>query len=142
MVKSKLTTKQKSRIREWVRRLRSGKWHQAQDQLAKKDKYRHVSYCCLGVAEKQAIDSGVEGCALWGTGSLSIPSSSWVGLGTVNPMLKVPSHLQKKAGSKTFITAVVLNDLRKFSFKQIADCIEFTYLPDDWKKTLKERKVA
>lgn len=100
----------KKNIRKWVAALRSGKYRQSRGQLHGK-----FGHCCLGVAEEicpTKIDNFTE--------LLSSNVQKWLGIEKDNP------YLVLKSGKET--GAAEMNDLGHYSFNQIADAIERTYL--------------
>lgn len=137
-----MRTPNKERIRLLVDALRSGKYRQGRGRLARYYKAtKKVKYCCLGVACEVARDNGLEMQrtydALYNeynyilsptdrdSSLLPLGVQEWFGFGSSSPYLKVDQN-------KFFNTesASALNDSRGFSFLQIADAFERTYLTD------------
>lgn len=125
----------KENIRKWVEALRSGEYTQGKNALRDGDKY-----CCLGVAcdvydssrwdllpNFQASDGDRE-LYHYGEpsmfGFLPLEVAAWLGFKTdevaTNPFVRTPD------GEEAHLTG--LNDSENYSFAQIADCIERTYL--------------
>jgi hypothetical protein len=115
------------RIRLWYEALRSGEFEQGTRQLAyfstASDRWKH---CCLGVATAVAIrgDASLgqvqttEWCHL---GTMPNTVSEWYGIGAGgDPWLKLPYG----AG---YDRAACMNDIRDYSFDQIADAIARTW---------------
>ena len=136
----------KENIRKWVKALRSGRYRQTREVLKSTDGNKHAAYCCLGVACKLAYDEGLDfnlvdtfdNC-----NDLPDPVQKWFGFTNSNPNLKVNKSNNKvmskinKAKAKGFcrsrggrIGAIDLNDEANLNFKEIADCIECTYLSE------------
>lgn len=100
--------------KSWARALESGKYKQGHSQL-----YDGVGYCCLGVltdlyCKKFDVDFTQEY-----EGGVFLPPevSEWAGLGKdYDPAIT-------KKPSRGLIEASVLNDVDKYSFKQIAALI-------------------
>ncbi len=132
----------KARIRKWVKALRSGEYQQGKDALRKGDKF-----CCLGVAcdlyakahpEKvtwmyQEVRGGAESLGYIGyefpsgdpqVAVLPEPVMEWLGIEEDNPIL-IPTADDDSHDS---FCASELNDDENYSFAQIADAIEATYL--------------
>jgi hypothetical protein len=127
----------KENIQKLVNALRSGEYPQAKGALKNED-----GFCCLGVAcDIYAKEHRLE----WEKGnakgfdSLLLetalpPSQVWLWLGGdnefdyKNPSLEIPPHLQKKAQTCSKAHATTLNDNCDFTFEEIADCFEYTYL--------------
>jgi hypothetical protein len=120
----------KEHFREWVAALRSGKYEQGGLALGRVDN----TFCCLGVAcEVAGVPRAPGGkgkdCATYyygeegNSGSLPLEAQKWLGIHTNNPFVR---HLGRER------QLFILNDRVGLSFSQIADCIEQTYLPEDW----------
>ena len=129
----------KAAMRLWVDALRSGDYGQTTGVLC-----NGKDYCCLGVACEVAIKDGVDvlrtpkagECGVSGCGTCAsvsydgegavLPSSvcQWLGISALNPTLKAPGECGVTA------TASTANDTHKWSFAQIADAIENTFLTD------------
>jgi hypothetical protein len=107
--------------RLWSAALRSGKYRQGRDYLAKTDADGVVRYCCLGVLCELAIQAGVELTRrVTATGTVSYDNCQgtlpgvvvrWADLESDNPRLGVA-------------TAVRLNDDQRVSFERIADVVD------------------
>ena len=119
--------------------------------------------CCLGVACEVAIANRLDVVRTkrtglyWYSGSDGSGSSStlpavvvnWYGFDDDNPYLKVPDEVANEIDNEKFReeyssdhplhAAAELNDEYKFTFAQIADCFEATFLPDDWEVTCASR---
>lgn len=128
----------KERVRLLVKGLRSGEFGQARDVL-----HDQVTdgYCCLGVATVVAIRNGLgppTGNYLetsnyldWGVEHLHPAVVAWYGFDPHgreagdggNPSLQFDSEPGQ-------ISATVANDERRYTFDQIADAFERTYLQD------------
>lgn len=147
------------RRRSFIAALRSGQWKQTTGKLCHTYEGDR-SYCCLGVACEVAIADGLnihvnirEGRVGYGADGLSGSSTTtlpeeartWFGFAEENPWLKVPAETAAEIDSNLFhsylrngrecFTAVELNDEHKLTFLQIADCVEYTFLPEDWEVT-------
>jgi len=123
----------KENIQKWVDALRSGEYEQGKGGLRKK---KDNTFCCLGVA---CDISGVgdwktdnvwyleyyvdEDCG--GSSSADLPDqvSDWLGIPSGSPELKT------QVGEMT--DAITLNDDSGYTFSQIADAVERTYLNED-----------
>jgi len=118
----------KAKVKLWVDALRSGDYEQAQGQL--KDENR---FCCLGVlcdisnlddfswegdtfVDDNRMDSAIT--------ELPTEVSKWLGIGNFN----TNPDLIGKDGS-TF-SAAYLNDSAGYTFDEIADAVERTFLND------------
>jgi hypothetical protein len=149
--KLNLTDEHRQHLRNWVQALRSGEYVQTRNEL------RSVNggLCCLGVACEVAIRDGLNlrveqamakyrytdvlGCA--STTSLPASVREWYGGVNCEVRVLVPWVLVR-AVSRTgygahgnggqFSTGMNLNDEWRLTFDQIADCVEYTYLPEDW----------
>lgn len=114
--------------RRWVEALRSGKYKKTTGQLhvAQSTHSQPSGYCCLGVLTALAIEDGVEVPADWpGLAGLPSPVKDWAGLDSRFP--QVPFRHEALEADEIGLTA--LNDgdeldIRKRSFKEIADKIE------------------
>lgn len=108
------TDEQKENIRKWVKALRSGRYVQGKGQL------KGAGYCCLGVA-----------CEL----ELAEPNSerSWAAFPTRGSMEKSMGLCPdpKVRTNNGYITVARLNDEENYSFEEIADAIERTYLKEE-----------
>lgn len=114
----------KERIAEWVKDLRSGKFKQGERYLRQDDKF-----CCLGVGCETYTRLTGEGN--WSdkwfhptkeeSSGAYLPNSvrEFFGLGEANPII---------IGD---IMATHANDTLKWTFAQIADALEKTYLSDE-----------
>lgn len=127
----------KKNIRILVEALRSGEYIQGVGSL-KQIINNKVYHCPLGVAEECRIKSVKYGgkFRLGDDYSYYIPGADmylsaggqkWLGINNTNPYLKIPEHLQHKAQSLAKGT-IQLNDLYNFTFEEIADCFEHTFL--------------
>ena len=114
----------KENIRKWVEALRSGEYKQGRELLRVGD-----HFCCLGVA------CDVSNVGEWQRrtgitfeyeeemGMLPPAVRDWLGVASGDPVLYTPIGHGDKASQ--------LNDHDRFTFAQIADAIERTYLTDD-----------
>ena len=125
----------KENIQKWVDALRSGKYKQTTGTLS-----LDGSFCCLGVA------CDISGIGEWDSGVLEnetvdyitvdkngntqfddsiLPTniSEWLGTATCNPVLDI--------GDEESCEATELNDTMHYTFDEIADAIERTYLNED-----------
>lgn len=129
-------------MRKFVAALRSGDYTQGRKRLESIGENGVASQCCLGVACRVAIANGVEvAVTTFGnfetldtlfdgnTSYMSTKVSQWLGLDendysdvgwTGNPELLTEDG--------TAHSATELNDVRGYTFAQIADCFERTYL--------------
>lgn len=114
--------------------------------------------CCLGRACRVAMENGAglttmkyppndpsvlvfykqgtDSCITGNTSVLPPLVQEWLGIDEPNPWLKDVN----RQGDETGATA--LNDRYCYTFSQIADCFEATFLPEDWEKTLAARKES
>lgn len=128
--------------------LRSGNYKQQQGGL-RDGTGKKATYCCLGVLTDRFIKSKKKKWFKSNSGeyglydrlengdkgsfeSCSLPSEviDWSGLPYADPMLEIPPALQKKANGQSQQTAIHLNDTLAFTFNEIADCFEYTFLRD------------
>jgi hypothetical protein len=134
-----VTEEQKERMREWVRRLRSGEYQQGVHKLHTIDSQDNHRYCCLGVACEMAVEAGIvtshvrEGIVSrqivryhWDLGHfqetmLPSPVADWLGLTDVSPTVKWRS---------VDIAVATIND-DGVDFDTIANALEQAYLRDD-----------
>lgn len=130
----------KENIRKWVEALRSGKYQQMKGKLSD-----GKCFCCLGVACEVAIENGVkmnkivdnsgteieyQGQLDSSAGELPEDVSRWLDLVvddedgflrfSSDPKLPTPEHRN--------FSATTWNDSMEYTFAQIADLIEATYL--------------
>ena len=109
-------------MRKWVAALRSGDYKQGRGDLHIPDD----RYCCLGVACE------ISGLGKWReysyvidgmdyVGDLPVPVAEWLGLPTGSSGYGTDVELIDS-------TAISLNDRYDYTFEQIADAIERTYL--------------
>ncbi len=114
----------KKNIERWVIALRSGKYKQTRDVLHKV----RGGYCCLGVACEVAIKNKIEVEKIkagkeykYDQCSVSLPNSvsDWLGIESEDPLL----FSDRKKHSASY-----WNDSEKYSFKEIAKLIEYTFL--------------
>lgn len=160
-----LSTKQRNRIRNLVAALRSGKFKQGKSALNRlthpdhdETKKRVRKFCCLGVACEVSIKDGLKlergidldrqyetnpgenyqevGYKKPGDTHLDgtfLPNvvTKWYGFDSDDPVLETDTGRY---------SASTLNDVRGGNFDQIADAFERTYLPKDYKATVKTRK--
>lgn len=117
----------KENIRRWVEALRSGNYKQGKGYLQVVDEFS-VSYCCLGVA------CDISGLGKW---EHELDSHSYLGEEAV-----LPSHVRRWLGLDEDNPAVktldddwyglaYLNDRGGYTFNDIADAIERTWLGGD-----------
>lgn len=137
----------RERVRLLVDALRSGRFQQGYGHLRAKNEY-----CCLGVACEVAMENGIQLNVVPAAAphmvadqfdghSSDLPDAviGWYGFGyTSDPSLRMPPllHAQRverkqKVPSFSFASAIALNDTFKFSFDEIADCFEYTFLTGD-----------
>lgn len=133
-------------------------------QLVEHENYE-AGFCCLGVACEVAIANGLQlSTQALPDPSEKVPTRKlfmhydeemsllpeavqlWYGFADDNPDLKVPAEVGNEAGNEAFqeqwqedpdarFAAAELNDEYGFTFAQIADCFEYTFLPQDWEVT-------
>lgn len=139
-------------IRAWVDALRNDDFQQTSGYLKVIFPDATIGYCCLGVSCELALASGVEmsyaviavsfrdqetGTTYGFFGKtrhvLPYQVANWMGLPEGNPVImKVREQdLGTKAWCST-VSAVTANDSLHWSFSQIADCLEYTYLDGPW----------
>jgi len=129
----------RERMAEWIKALRSGDYRQGED-------YLHTSgteerFCCLGVACDLAVKEGVitaraahpeSGSGAWNYASDGeesfLPESvrSWLGLLSADPTVYLDEPLEEFGPATACVTD--LNDGERWTFDQIADALERTYL--------------
>lgn len=130
-------------LKRWIKALRSGDFKQARGQLAH-TRSGTTSYCCLGVLCELAADDQVverttdEDGIRYDRFSWSVPPPAvedWLGTSHYTVKLgKDLDMLSEDDGSYTAgeeISLIRLNDGYRFSFDQIADALEATYLADE-----------
>ena len=123
------------RIKLWTDELRS-------DTVGKQTTGRlrnEFGRCCLGVGADVAIKHQCH--TIWNGDCIEdfydrsnsdatfTPNVfEWYGLREYNPILKVPPHLEHKLDMNINSKhATTLNDVHKFTFAEIADCIDYTW---------------
>lgn len=125
----------KERVRLLIQALRSGRFKQGHSVLARVHDDESVSYCCLGVACRVALENGVEmevrirkspgGIAkdliFNGSGGyMPMSVKEWFGFEDTNPLLVKDDGFRDRAA--------VFNDELGLNLEQIADAFERTYL--------------
>lgn len=145
------------RLRALVAALRSGTYTQTTKALARVIARDEVHYCCLGVACEVAIADGLElpkspnvrGTVFYGAeGDLSdnvLPDAVelWYGFNDENPYLEIPDEILGDIDyefgpdhdGESLYAAAELNDEYGLTLAQLADCFEYTFLPQDWEVT-------
>lgn len=125
----------KSRIKAWIKALRSGRYKQAQNEL----KDNEGEYCCLGVActisklgrwDEYNVYIVHKGEASYdiAEGHLSNVVAAWYGL-TTNPTLPFGDRPRGELAGRAKLTdATTANDDLCWNFKQIADALEERYI--------------
>lgn len=125
-------------VNKWIEALRSGKYRQGKGALAMKDKSKHATYCCLGVA---CLINGLEKKFNKLTGEFTfddetsiLPDSIAQLLGADGRDMRVPVtplilDIALKNGkaitsNKEDVALSGLNDDSNFTFRQIADVLE------------------
>jgi hypothetical protein len=108
---------------KWVAALRSGEYKQGLTRL--KTVYEGIDpkFCCLGVLcdlhdKELNCEQSFESIA----GELPDHVKEWAGLEENNPYMRQPASLAYPKEWRTHIS--VLNDIKQFSFNQLADLIE------------------
>lgn len=116
-------------IRAWVEDLRSGQYKQGKNVLRHGD-----AYCCMGVAcetHKRLANLPYEWVDGDDVGDLAYaredqvlpdPVVDWLGVGSIDPELDTEDEFSPHDSCST------LNDIRGWTFAQIADALERTYL--------------
>lgn len=133
----------KENMRLFIEALRSGEYRQVINNLARKvdDEWRH---CCLGVACEVALKHGVElnveektieytsiqeerTYRIYDQTSGVLPDAvvSWLGINSNDPALFISDEGPDR------IYATVLNDGHLWTFEQIADAFERTFLKEN-----------
>lgn len=119
-------------IRQWVNDLRSGEFEQGMGTLECNGKF-----CCLGVLASQAVKAGVcerfgvrfdvqYGTAGWAQGGTLAPAiCDWAGVDS-NPRVGANPLVGDEGTGLTDY-----NDVRGYTFAQIADLIEAEWLSED-----------
>lgn len=151
---------QKPRVRALVAALRSDEFQQGSTYLTQYNLEGVRRDCCLGVACTIAMRLGLPletarherdwgamisyrepGSSNGSSSALFGFVSSFFGFGedVTSPVLNAPPHLRprveeasKSGWSPQTFNAIVANDDLKFTFGEIADCFEYTYLREDW----------
>lgn len=130
-------------LRAWYDWLRDPSHQQTSGRLGVVSADGTAAYCCLGGACEVAVRRGVvlektarrldyapachEVCYA-GVGSvLPSPVMEFFGVNAVDPELRIPLHLQRRAGGATEDGASILNDACGFSFAEIAECVAATW---------------
>ena len=151
----------RERVRQWVAALRSGNYEQGQRRLNTDNKFCCLGVACE-VAIANGLDLGRDineetQICTYGRGEfindsyLPHPVSQWLGLVAPpvhNPKLRIPHqtweafrrrHLDVDCNCgisanppEAAVNADYLNDNLKMNFAEIADCIEYTLLREDW----------
>jgi len=148
MEKENMKTTKPENVRKLVEALRSGRFIQGRDKLESKYSETLTKHCCLGVACRIAIENGLDlqvresefitgptwfggGEGNWPASTTSLPFevSKWLGFtsGQDDEYDSDPVLLDED-GNET--SAIRLNDVRRYTFDQIADAFERTYLND------------
>lgn len=130
-------------IREWIKALRSGNYKQAKSTLGRHPENGQPSYCCLGVACEVAIGMGMtrdrelHGDTVYYDGESLIP---WHGfrrqIGLDDWTVNVPigafdedhEYEDRSFGDARDVELASLNDDYGWTFDQIADALEHTYI--------------
>jgi len=119
----------KDNMRLWVADLRSGVYPQGVMALCYRIGNSGWKHCCLGVACKTAINSGLEvevresiGNKSFDNDETELPESvmDWLGIDQQNPVVGLDAF-----GAE--VTAMEANDKFNWDFNQIADAIEKYY---------------
>lgn len=122
----------RERIRLWVEALRSGEYVQAHGALRVDGQF-----CCLGVAcevfrERAGMGSWLnDGFTTGGvpeTSTLPVDVSDWFGFTVDSSLLRDNPEIESPTGEKW--AAAEANDTHDWTFAQIADAIERTYLAE------------
>lgn len=131
-VRVQLTLVNRERVRLWVDALRSGRFEQAEGGLR-----QGKQFCCLGVACEVAREEGLdlhvqhEGGNGWSyngeVSTLPIEVVDWLGMRSANPWISIDP-----GGNR--IAATVANDMKHWTFAEIADGLENMYLNDNNKE--------
>lgn len=130
-----MTEEQKERMREWIRRLRSGEYRQGLFKLHVIDTNGNHKYCCLGVACEIAAEAGIVTPFVLDTNTLDQEIIAYR-----------KGHYFHDTGLPTFVAdwfglpdddvivegapLTLLND-NGVSFNEIANILERNYLPED-----------
>lgn len=124
----KFHTDKPENMKLWVEALRSGEYKQGKGQLAIR---KEDTFCCLGVACEIAAKNGAEleirndgDFRYYDDHETDLPPSvfAWLGLGPDEDTLDV----RTKASEYTDV--ITLNDQLEWSFEDIADAIEESYV--------------
>lgn len=115
---------------KWIEALRSGKYSQTTDTLQDGD-----GFCCLGVAckvlipkKKQFTDSHGELQGIYPKKQFHSPN--W--LKNINDDLyNLQSEINNNNNNRR-LSLVNLNDDKRFTFDEIADILELTYVHEAW----------
>lgn len=127
-------------MQKFVDALRSGNYVQGQNALERMDASGKMTNCCLGVACRVAIANGLalEVIRKEGVGATHFDEETaflpkrvkdWLGVETGNPVLKAfDPDTMVEGVDLDILTATFLNDTHNYTFSQIADAFERTYL--------------
>jgi hypothetical protein len=125
-------------VEKWVAALRSGDYQQTVGKLGR-DYNGERSYCCLGVlcelaAKEELIpEATVSNDTVFYNHNVTMPPEELDGVLDGEPFtwnVKTPEGLREEHPRQT-ISLVDLNDTFYYSFNQIADLIETTYLKEN-----------
>lgn len=124
--KARLNT---SRIRKWVRALRSGEYKQGNKRLVTESRRGPDEFCCLGVAQNLYVEETGD-ASVWtplgseygGYADLHDKVMDWYGLPSQDP--RVSKRYRTIMGTHRFCHLSQCNDELDMSFDEIADLIE------------------
>jgi hypothetical protein len=108
---------------KWLAALRSGEFEQGAVRLKTEVRDGTSKFCCLGVlCELHDKEHGCEQSYESISGELPDHVRDWAGLSENNPYMNQPVSFAYPKEWRTHIS--VLNDIKQFSFNQLADLIE------------------
>lgn len=121
----------KENMRAWIAALRSGEYRQGKYALAAREPDGTTRYCCLGVAcEISGVvepDNPADHLVHYNGNATTLPPKvqDWLGVDYGDVEVIGSSFWYD---TQDLVKVSILNDNREFSFDQIADALERTYL--------------
>lgn len=120
----------------WVEALRSGKYEQTTGALESIDAQGNSSYCCLGVLCHLARERGIvqrrvvgpswDQTANYAGAASVLPGivEEWAGVSSYQHLPGFDAPRTDKYGDDANVTFMFLNDVKSYTFEQIADVVE------------------
>ena len=136
----------KDKLKLWVDALRSGEYQQGKNSLAKYDDDGTLKFCCLGVACEVAIKDGLNLPVFEATafpdnrpvrreygqgrdiGFMPEEVCEWLGHDDTNVIVDLLEYIPEITNPQEYVA--YLNDGDSWTFEQIADALERTYLKE------------